>query len=176
MFETQAHSASRKFERIFLVLLAVVFGLLFFSLHQVLERDFEDVKPRIADGSMVNLNSDKTAERIHKLMLRGYYFDDKKDIDLIRSVVENASRDLGAIDNIGELNKRRFFVNAEEADTRGGKSFKMRARASRSLLGFTGDDSLRYDQEMSAPPSLPSSINLKSGEFDINGKIKDSSG
>ncbi|WP_276346873.1 FtsW/RodA/SpoVE family cell cycle protein [Daejeonella sp. JGW-45] len=176
MPETQAHSASRKFERIFLVLLSVAFGLLFFSLHQVLERDFEDVKTRISDGSMVNLNSDKTAERIQKLMLRGYYFEDKKDIDLIRSVVENASRDLGVIDNIGELNKRRFFVNAQEADVRGGKSFKMRARASRSLLGFTGDDSLRYDQETSRPPSLPSSTDLKSGQFDINGKIKDKDG
>ncbi len=173
MIHIHTHSGGRKFERVFLSLLAVVFGLLFFSLSQVLQRDFDDVNVRIADGSMVNLNADKTADRINKLMIRGYYFDDKKDIALIRSVVQNASRDLGPIDNVGELNKRRFFVNAEEADALGGKSFKMRVRSSRSLLGFTGDDSLRYAQEKTNPPPLQGSIDLRSGEYDINGKIAD---
>ncbi len=164
----------RKFERLFLLLLTVVFGLLFFSLYQMLQPDFEDAEKRLADGSIVNLNAGKTAERMNNLMIKGYYFEDKKDIELIRSTVEEGNlKDNVIIDNIGELNKRRFFVNAEEAYARGGEAFKMRAVASRTLLGFTGDDSLRYDQEKSNPPALSSSIDLKSGLYSISGTISD---
>jgi cell division protein FtsW (lipid II flippase) len=173
MMRIPSNPGNRKFERVFIGLLCIVFSLLFYSLYQVLQRDFEDVKTRLADGSMVNLNSDKIADRIQRLMLRGYYFEDKKDIALIRSVVGNASKDMGLVDNIGELNKRRFFVDAGEAELRGGESFQMRVKASRALLGFTGDDSLRYAQEKSSPPALNWSADLRSGNYGIRGKIAD---
>ncbi|MHB1176964.1 MAG: FtsW/RodA/SpoVE family cell cycle protein, partial [Daejeonella sp.] len=166
--------SGRKFERLFLLVLTIVFGLLFLSLYQVLLADFEDAEKRLADGSMVNLNAGKTAERINNLMIKGYYFEDKKDVELIRSTVEEGNRkDNVTIDNIGELNKRRFFVNAEQAYAKGGKAFKMRAVASRALLGFTGDDSIRYDQEKSNPPVLPAVVDLKSGLYSISGTISD---
>ncbi|MEJ7779790.1 MAG: FtsW/RodA/SpoVE family cell cycle protein [Daejeonella sp.] len=164
----------RKFERLFLLLLTIVFGLLFFSLYQMLQPDFQDAEKRLEDGSMINLNAGKTAERINSLMIRAYYFEDKKDVELIRSTVGKGTlKDNVIIDNIGELNKRRFFVNAEEAYNKGGRSFKMRAVASRALLGFTGDDSLRYDQEKSGPPVLPATVDLKSGLHAISGTISD---
>ena len=166
--------SGRKFERLFLLLLTIVFGLLFFSLYRMLQADFEDAEKRLVDGSMVNLNAGKTAERINNLMIKGYYFEDKKDVELIRSTVEAGNlKDNITIDNIGELNKRRYFVNAEEAYNNGGKAFKMRAVASRALLGFTGDDSLRYDQEKSNQPALSSSIDIKSGLYSISGTISD---
>jgi len=172
MAKVNSQSSGRRFERLFLALLAVVFGLLFFSLFQVLQRDFEDVQKRISEGSMVNLNAGKTAERINDLMVKGYYFEDKKDIELIRSVVEKGNqKDNTVIDNIGELNKRKFFVNAEQAYSEGGVAFKMRAKSSRALLGFTGDDSLRYNQEKSNPPSIPTVTDVKSGENGISGVL-----
>ena len=172
MAKINSQSSGRKFERLFIALLAIVFGLLFFSLFQVLQRDFQDVEKRISEGSMVNLNAGKTAERINDLMVKGYYFEDKKDIELIRSVVEKGNlKDNTVIDNIGELNKRKFFVNAEQAYSEGGVAFKMRAKSSRALLGFTGDDSLRYRQEKSNPPDIPTVTDVKSGENGISGKI-----
>lgn len=172
MAPVNSQSSGRRFERLFMGLLALVFGLLFFSLYQVLQRDFDEVQKRIAEGSMVNLNAGKTADRINNLMIKGYYFDDKKDIALIRSVVEEGNlKDNTIIDNIGELNKKKFFVNAEQAFSEGGTAFKMRVKASRALLGFTGDDSLRYNQEKSNPPNVPSDTDVKSGEHGITGKI-----
>ena len=116
MARVNSQSSGRRFERLFLALLTTVFGLLFLSLFLVLRRDFQEVDKRISEGSMVNLNAGKTAERINNLMVRGYYFEDKKDVALIRSVVEQGNLKANTtIDNIGELNKRKFFVNAEQA-------------------------------------------------------------
>ena len=172
MARVNSQSSGRRFERLFLALLAIVFGLLFLSLFLVLRRDFQEVDKRISEGSMVNLNAGKTAERINNLMVRGYYFEDKKDVALIRSVVEQGNLKANTtIDNIGELNKRKFFVNAEQAFSEGGVAFKMRAKSSRALLGFTGDDSLRYSQEKSSPPGVPAVTNLKSGNHGITGEI-----
>lgn len=162
----------RKIERLFLFMLIGVFGALFISLYNVLQRDFDDVEMRLAEGSMVDLNAGKTAERFQKLLLKGYYFEDKKDIDLIRSVIANGFKaDQPEIDNIGELNKRRFFINADDAYAIGGEVFKRRVSASRALLGFTGDDSLRFEQERTNPPSLASVTKVASGHYTISGQI-----
>lgn len=163
---------NRKVELLFLLILIVVFGILFFSLYRVLNDDFAEVEGRIAEGSMVNLNAGKTDERIQKLLIRGYYFDDKKDIQLIRSVIQKGfSTKKAEIDNIGELNKKRFFVNAEEAFALGGKIFKQRVSASRALLGFTGDDSLRFEQEKNKPPRLASVTKVGLGQYALSGQI-----
>jgi len=47
----------------------------------------------------------------------------------------------------------------------------MRVKASRALLGFTGDDSLRFNQEKSNPPSLTAVTDIKSGNHSISGEI-----
>lgn len=172
MAQVSSQLSNRRFERLFLFLLTLVFGLLFFSLYQVIQRDFEDVDKRLDNGTMVNLNAGKTAERIQNLMIKGYYFEERKDIELIRSAIEKGYLTTDeTIDNIGELNKKKFFINAQEAASNGGKSFKMRAKASRALLGFTGDDSLRYDQERLKPPALASVNDLKTGLYSISGQI-----
>ena len=162
---------SRNVERIFLLVFAVLFGLLFFQLHQVLKRDFEEVPKRLADGSMVNLNNDRTDDRIAQLLQSGFYFEDQRDIELIRSVLAARMRHDETIDNIGELNKSRYNVNAEEAFAKGGESFRRRVQLSRALLGFTGDDSLRYQTEKAAPQSLPSATRLDMGPHSIAGVI-----
>lgn len=172
MTRLEGSLGGRKVERLFLLILTGVFGILFFSLYRVLNDDFVEVDRRLAEGSMVNLNAGKTDERIQKLLIRGYYFDDKKDIQLIRSVISNGfSAEQTEIDNIGELNKKRFFVNAEEAYAFGGEVFKRRVSASRALLGFTGDDSLRFKQEKTKPPQLPSVTNIALGQYTISGQI-----
>jgi hypothetical protein len=64
----------RKAERLFLILTSIVIGLLFFSLHTVLNRDFEDVHQRLADGTMLNLNRGDAGVGIWSLLQKGYYF------------------------------------------------------------------------------------------------------
>ncbi len=139
---------SRVIERVFLLLITLLLSFLFYELFQVLKRDFDEVPKRLAEGTMVNLNVGDAAERLALLLEKGFYFDDKRDIEIIRnSVAQGLLREEGAIDNIGELNKSRYNVDAELVFAQGGSSFKRRATLSRTLIGFSNEDSIRYEKE-----------------------------
>jgi len=161
-------------ERIFLVLITLVLGALFFTLFNTLQKGFSDVDARLKNGTMVNLNSKNAAEKMRILLQRGYYFKDKKDIELIESSVTVGIKTFDTpIDNVGELNKKKFFVLADQAFESGGTNFRDRATDSRALIGFSGDDARRFIQERRKPQSLPSSRDLNSGDYNIEGKIID---
>nr|WP_294793655.1 FtsW/RodA/SpoVE family cell cycle protein [uncultured Mucilaginibacter sp.] len=164
-------AANRNIERWFLLFVVVLLSLFFFRLYTVLQLRFADVDTRLKDGTMINLNAKNPAASIRHLLEKGYYFDDKRDVDLIEAIVAHALRPGEKIDNIGELNKRRFNLVADEAYEKGGESFKSRVAASRLLLGYTGDDSLRFIQEKKNPPNLPSTVDLKMGDHTIDGAI-----
>ncbi|MEO6497909.1 MAG: FtsW/RodA/SpoVE family cell cycle protein, partial [Mucilaginibacter sp.] len=161
----------RNTERLFLLGVAILLSLFFYRLYSVLQLRFADVDTRLQDGTMINLNAKDPAATIRHLLEKGYYFDDKRDIDLIEATVAGAVTPGQTIDNIGELNKRKYYVEADEAFEKGGESFKARVTASRSLLGYTGDDSLRFMQERKNPPNLPAVNDLQMGENSINGAI-----
>ena len=164
---------SRNTERIFLLGVIVIMVVLFNSLFAVLERGFDDVPQRLANGTMVNLNDENAAQRFKTVLQRGFYFEDPRDVELITSVV---SQQIGTgetvIDNIGELNKSKYNVNAEQAFLSGGESFKKRVEVSRAQLGFSDDDSVLFAQEKKAPVSLPSENHLSLGSHKISGIIK----
>jgi cell division protein FtsW (lipid II flippase) len=164
-------TTSRQKERLFILLIAVLFLFLFFRLFTVLQLRFADVDKRLQDGTMVNLNSSDPAGKIHNLLTKGYYFDDKRDVELITATIGNNIGIGDKIDNVGELNKRKYYIISDDAFAKGGKSFKSRVTASRSLLGYTGDDSVRFIQERKNPPSLPSVNNLAMGSYSISGSI-----
>jgi cell division protein FtsW (lipid II flippase) len=171
MSETQK-TKGRNLERGFLLLITIILALLFVQLYKVQTREFEEVPGRLADGTMVNLNADKVDERIQTLLERGYYLEDKRDIALIRATVAHGmTTGDGVIDNIGELNKRKYNVNAEQAYAQGGESYRKRVKLSRTLLGFAGADSLRFQQEVSAPPQLPASTPIGMGRCNISGEV-----
>jgi cell division protein FtsW (lipid II flippase) len=177
MATAQQKSPGRNTERLFLLLASVVLGLLFYQMHTVLQRDFADVPKRLADGSMVNLNSDNPGQRLRQLLQQGFYFEDRRDIALISSVVTaNLRSDEATIDNIGELNKRKYFVPAEQAFAQGGESFQKRVKVSRGLLGFAGRDSLLYEQEQKSPGQFAPSVNATAGSGSIDVVIKDQEG
>lgn len=161
--------------RFFLLLISVVLAALFFTLFFNLQNGFKDVESRLAAGTMINLNEKAPGKLIRTLLEKGYYFEDKKDIALIESVVANGARSFkDPIDNVGELNKRKFFVNADSAFVNGGRNFKKRVLDSRALLGYTGDDSVRFLQESRKPPYFPASADLKNGLHSIRGSVIDS--
>lgn len=162
---------SRNKERIFLALAAIVLGLFFYELFRVQQHNFTDVASRLKDGTMVNLNGKNPAGNFRKLLQKGYYFDDKKDIALIQATVAKSITPGERFDNVGELNKKRFFVNADEAWQSGGQSFKERVEASRSLLGYTGDDSVRFTQERNHPPQVADVADAGMGHYSISGEI-----
>ncbi|MDB5250958.1 MAG: cell cycle protein [Flaviaesturariibacter sp.] len=164
-------------ERLALAVTAAVLGLLFYNLFVVLKRDFSDVPARLADGSMVNLNSERAAEQLKGVLQKGYYFEDPRDIDLVtRAVAQGLVARHDDIDNIGELNKTLYYVPADEAFARGGESFRRRAALSRTLIGFTDADSNRFAQEQKAPPPLPASTSLGAGKHTIKGTIVNRAG
>ncbi|MFD2147065.1 hypothetical protein [Mucilaginibacter antarcticus] len=138
----------------FLILIAVVLSVLFGSLYFKEQSNFTDVAKRLQDGTMVNLNAKNAATNIGTLLRRGYYFEDKRDIDLIVDIISERLKAGSRFENIGELNKRRYDVNADTAMRFGGKSFQQRVVVSRSLLGYTGADSLRFIEERTKPPVL----------------------
>ncbi|MES2826583.1 MAG: FtsW/RodA/SpoVE family cell cycle protein [Bacteroidota bacterium] len=162
----------RRTERIFIFLITLILGALFFTLFNTLQRGFADVNERLANGTMINLNSKNAGVAIKTLLQKGYYFDDKKDIDVIENAVSLGSKSFeNPIDNIGELNKRKFFVDADVAHASGGTSFKSRVESSRALLGYTGDDAPRFAQERKNPPALSATKDLNLGEYSISGTI-----
>lgn len=164
----------RRNERIFLVLITVVLGALFFTLYNALQRGLSDVDTRLQSGTMLNLNSKNAAEQMKLLLQKGYYFEDKKDIELIETAVANGLKTFEtSIDNVGELNKKRFFVVADQAFDFGGTNFKDRVADSRALLGYTGDDAKRFKEERTSPPALPATRDLTSGDYNIEGRIID---
>ena len=164
-------AVSRGKERIFLLLVSVLFVFLFFRLYTVLQTRFADVDKRLHDGTMINLNSPDPAGQLNKLLTKGYYFEDKRDIDLVTNTVANASGGATQVDNIGELNKRKYFIVADDAFARGGKSFKSRVEVSRALLGYTGQDSLLFVSEKSIPARLPAETDLGAGSQNISVSI-----
>ena len=166
-------AVSRWKERIFLLLVSVLFVFLFFRLYTVLQTRFADVDKRLQDGTMINLNAPDPAGQLKKLLTKGYYFEDKRDIDLATTTVANASLGTTQVDNIGELNKRKYFIVADDAFSKGGKSYKSRVAASRSLLGYTGEDSLLFVSEKSNPVKVPEQTDLATGSQSISVAVTD---
>jgi cell division protein FtsW (lipid II flippase) len=162
---------SRKKERLLLFLIIVLLLSLFIRLFIVLQANFVEVDTRLKDGSMINLNAKDPAKNMAALLQKGYYFEDQKDIDLVEKVIAGNLKPEKKFDNIGELNKKQFNVSVAEAFNEGGRSFKQRAKVSRALLGFTGADSVRFEQEQNAPPALPAATDVGMGGPSINGTI-----
>ncbi|WP_276090027.1 FtsW/RodA/SpoVE family cell cycle protein [Pedobacter sp. JY14-1] len=161
--------------RFLFLVIFIILGGFFITLYGNLQPGFANVQERLSNGTIMNLNDKEPGKRIVQLLEKGYYFEDKRDIALIGEIVTRAAASLPEpLDNVGELNKRRFFVNADEAFIKGGKNFKKRVMDSRALLGYTGADSLRFEQERKHPPRLPAFTDLHSGPYSLGGYILDS--
>ena len=157
------------------ILITIVFAAMFVTLFIKQQQGFEDVSARLINGTMMNLNDRNPGQHIEQLLKKGYFFDDPKDIALIESSVSNGAKLFkNKIDNIGELNKKNFFVDADYAFKNGGENFKKRVLSSRALLGYTGSDSLRFKQEISNKPTLPAQRDLHKGVYKVTGIIVDS--
>ena len=164
---------NRHTERLFLLLITIVMGFLFFQLFSVLKKDFADVPKRLSDGTMMNLNDEKPGDHINTLLQKGFYFSDAKDINLISTIVANNTKPGDEpIDNIGELNKKKYNVNAGQAYRQGGEVFRKRVKVNRALLGFTDADSLLYDIEQTRPMNVHSANNLQMGPAMLSGIVK----
>ncbi|MEP6466099.1 MAG: cell cycle protein, partial [Parafilimonas sp.] len=171
MSATNNPSIKRNTERIFLLLLTVVISVLFYKMYLVLQPDFAQVPSRLSNGTMTNLNGAHPAENMKLLLQKGRYFHDEKDIDLISSTFENARlADSLPVDNIGDLNKRQYSVNAQTALLEGGESFQKRVTAERIALGFSTDDSAIFVLQKTSV--IAAVNNLQMGNHSINGIIK----
>jgi len=166
---------NRKLERLSLVLIGSIMGLLFWKLFTVLQRDFAEVPSRLANGTMINLNEPNVSANMRKLLKTGLYFEDDKDIAFIASSLDK-KENTGTLDNVGELNKKKYYVSADDAFTRGGKSFQKRAALSRNLLGFSDTDSVTYEKEKRTPVAVSATTNVGLGTHNIGGSIKNGEG
>ena len=165
------NTGGRTRERIFLVIVTIIVLAGFFRLFGVLQGRMKDVDRRLADGTIVNLNGEDPAKSVQSLLAKGYYFEDPADITLIGNIISSQQEEGLEFSNIGDLNKRKFNVPADEAAVKGGSSFKKRVAVSRALLGFTGEDEKRFTQELSQPQALPAVTDLNSGGSSIAGRV-----
>ena len=126
---------------------------------------------------MINLNDEKPGETMKTLLHNGRYFRDEKDIDLISSTFDRArTLDTSAIDNIGDINKKKYSINEDVALSQGGESFKKRVVAERVYLGFTNDDASIFQQQQNSLSSISSINNIVLGRYNISGVIKNKTG
>ena len=167
---------NRKLERLCLLLIGIIMGLLFWKLFSVLQRDFAEVDTRMQNSTMINLNAGKPAEAMAGLLKKGLYFEDPADIAFIANTISAAGDTGSAIDNIGAMNKKKYFVNADEAYVKGGKSFKRRVILSRNLLGFSEPDSISFEKEKAHPLAVTSQTAVNLGKYNISGVIKNHDG
>ncbi|RYY40463.1 MAG: cell cycle protein [Chitinophagaceae bacterium] len=167
--------SKRALERILLFAATLILGGLFYLLYTGLQKDMADVPRRLQEGSIVNLNADADGAALAGLLGKQYYLEDPRDIRAVQEVF-STRRNTVALDNIGALNKRPFLLRAEDALTRGGVSLQKRARLSYRLIGFSGADSVRYDQERKAPPALPSTQDLGAGRGSLSGTVTEGGG
>ena len=165
-------SGGRSKERFFLALITVLLVILSLRLFGVLQERMKDVAKGLQEGTMINLNAADPGKAFQQLLARGYYLDDPLDRELIAETITANQQPGVAYSNTGDLNKRIFNVLADDAESRGGASFKKRVAVSRALLGFTGVDEARFKQEKTNPPSLPAEVDLQLGEGSIHGTIE----
>ncbi len=166
-------NGKRRSERLFLLLLSVVMLLLFFKLFGVLQNRMEGAEKRIAEGSMVNLNGPEPVKAIKSVLTTGNYDLDRRDVAYVGGILEARLEQGEVFHNIGELNKKAYYVLADEAFANGGQSFKKRVLLSRQLLGFDAENGIPYDKEKSKPQDFPAQVDLRSGEHSISGEVKD---
>ena len=161
----------RRNERLFLGVLSVIMILFFFKLFGVLEYRMAETDTKIAAGNIVNLNAPEPVKEVMGVLERGNYDLDKRDIGFIGAVLGSRLEVGETFTNIGELNKRKYYVPAEEAYQQGGASFKKRVLLSRALLGFDEETGVSYDRELKQPREYPAAVDLKKGEFGISGEV-----
>ncbi|WP_158799937.1 FtsW/RodA/SpoVE family cell cycle protein [Pedobacter sp. L105] len=171
MTDQRQGKPGRKQERIFLGLITILFIILFVRLFGLLQERMKAVDQGLTDGTIVNLNAADPAKAVQLLLAKGFYFEDQQDRALIASVIAAQHLPGETFTNIGDLNKRKFNILAEDADRQGGVSFKKRVALSRELLGFTGNDEKRFQQELTSPPNLSAVKDMGLGEGVVKGGI-----
>lgn len=164
----------RREERLFILLLTVLFLALFFKLHGVLEQRTANTEQNLASGTFVNLNGAEPVKGVTGVLSKGNYDLDRRDIAFIGAVLDARLGQGERFENIGELNKKKYNVPAEEAYAQGGESYKKRVLVSRSLIGFDEEAGISYEQEKKSPKPLPATADLKaSNGLSISGIIND---
>ena len=164
-------SRGRTQERLFLGLIAVLLLILFIRLFGVLQERMKDVDLRLKAGTILNLNAPDPADGIKALLKKGYYLEDPLDIEVISESITAQQSPAKTFSNIGELNKRKYNVLADDANRNGGVSFKKRVAVSRALLGFTGADEGRFREEKNSPPPYPAVKDVGMGTATISGVV-----
>ena len=161
-------------ERLFLGLITVLMLILSMRLFGVLQDRMKEVDKGLREGTIVNLNAADPGKAVQKLLTTGYYLDDPLDRELIGRAITLNQQPGESFTNTGDLNKRKFNVLADDAESTGGSSFKKRVAVSRALLGFNGADEKRFEQEKNNPPALPSEVDLQLGNGEIEGVVSNS--
>jgi cell division protein FtsW (lipid II flippase) len=162
--------SARRTERLFLFVGSVVLIVFFVTLFFQLQRELNPRMRGVQEGTVVNLNEPTAAENLGRLLMKEYYVQDPKDAAYIVDAVASKKQNI-EIDNVGELNKKRFSVNANDAYTRGGEDLKKRVLQSRAQLGLSPEDTWLVSRLNDA--GIPTEININNGKGVITGTITD---
>ena len=130
------------------------------------------VSKAYTEGSVVNLDGNFKPEQVKELLSKGDYFSDTEyENFVVNRLKEKINAVNGTMDNLGELNKFAFQVNALNMNEYGGDLGKSRYLFSATELGL---DELPSDEK--CKNLLPNGKNSETEtKIKISGKIKDTS-
>ncbi|SDL77364.1 FtsW/RodA/SpoVE family cell cycle protein [Pedobacter antarcticus] len=161
-------NSGRFTERLLLIAGIIILGTFFFRLHVKLEEKMFNVPEKLKAGKIVNLNAPDLRKSFKILLKQEYYLTDQKDIELISTIADSVITSSGTkLTTIGELNKRRFNIDADRAELQGGKVVKSRLDYSRALLGFNF---------IGQPAHLPQEVQVGTGAGEISGRVTQATG
>ncbi|HMB94284.1 MAG TPA: hypothetical protein VKP65_25765, partial [Rhodothermales bacterium] len=146
-----AVSTRRARERRWLLAVTVVVacGLLLLGVKQA--RDFGDVRARLDNGEIVNLNA---LERTNQEALNNLFenvYEDPVDRTFLASRIAERVQEQGGVPNVGALNG---LVTAEEIAEEGGARYQERLAATNEQLGLT--PTVVAHETRAEPPTYPS--------------------
>lgn len=149
---------SRASERQLLAGVSVLLLLLLGKLYANLNPQLNGIDEAYTEGRAINLSPSINKTQLTRLLYRGSYFEDYKDV---RFLVDNLSKSLQTVgdclDNLGALNKKNFAVPAIAAMSAGGSGYHNDFLVSLYRLGF---DSTLYAIERTQPKPHSSVANL----------------
>ena len=143
-----------------MVFVTVVLILGFYTLSQNQKKLFDNAK------SAFVLNKDLNVNSLIDALVYGNYISDRKDANLIAEHIKNKLANGAELPNLGELNKKTFYLPAETAYNEGGSRLKQRVERSRENLGLNEETEEKYNE------NLPVILDLRTGTCEIKVKVQ----
>lgn len=131
---------NRSLERSLLVVLSVLFLSLFFKLYVGYQKKFIETEKGYANGTILNIDKGFQRDKLVNLLKNGSYIEDDA-VDPVVNLLYEKLQQGAPLENLGELNKKRFAVRVGYLDSIG--SLYLTSRAERAYRSISMNDTIQ---------------------------------